>query len=149
MTLWRISNYHALDGEGGLRASARWHTRGHRVVYCAPNPATALVEVLVHAEIPFDALPTEYRYLEIDAPGAVAVHNIPATRLGSDWHDDLELTREIGDEWLEEGRSALLSVPSVIVPATWNVLINPRHPDAQQVRITRIHNHPADRRLFQ
>src|SRR5437879_2331494 len=53
----RLSSDHAeLDGAGGLLAARRWHTRGSRIVYCAPNPATSLVEVLVHIEIDSDDL---------------------------------------------------------------------------------------------
>jgi RES domain-containing protein len=52
--LWRISDHATLDGGGGVSLSGRWHTAGRRIVYCAPNPATALLEVLVHTEISFD-----------------------------------------------------------------------------------------------
>ena len=63
MTLWRISEHAALDGGGGLSFSARWHTAGRRIVYCAPNPATALLEVLVHTEIRIENVPVSFRYL--------------------------------------------------------------------------------------
>ncbi|MBI3680362.1 MAG: RES family NAD+ phosphorylase [Acidobacteria bacterium] len=43
MTLWRVTNHVRLDGGGGLRAPGRWHTRGRRIVYCAPDPAAALL----------------------------------------------------------------------------------------------------------
>ncbi len=49
MVVWPISNHLALDGSGGLRASGRWHSRGRRIVYCALNPATALLEALASA----------------------------------------------------------------------------------------------------
>ena len=35
---------------------------------------------------------------------------------------------DFGDQWLRSGASALLQVPSAIVPEEYNVLINPRHP---------------------
>jgi len=38
-----------------------------------------------------------------------------------------------GTRWVAEGRSALMLVPSVIVPEEWNALLNPAHPDAAQV----------------
>ncbi|MGB9409097.1 MAG: RES family NAD+ phosphorylase, partial [Terracidiphilus sp.] len=47
-TLWRISNYVDLSGEGGLTASARWHTKGKPVVYLADSPAGAMLERIVH-----------------------------------------------------------------------------------------------------
>lgn len=37
-------------------------------------------------------------------------------------------TATIGDEWLAGQESAVLSVPSVIVPSERNYLLNPRHP---------------------
>src|SRR5580658_6970894 len=67
VTLWRISG-HRLDGAGGLVAAGRWHTQGSRIVYCSPNPATALVEVLVHLEVEVSDLPDRLQYLEIEAP---------------------------------------------------------------------------------
>ena len=68
MTLWRISGHRRLDGAGGLLAAGRWHTQGSRIVYCSPNPATALVEVLVHLEVEVSDLPDRLQYLEIEAP---------------------------------------------------------------------------------
>jgi RES domain-containing protein len=145
--LWRISNHATLDGGGGLRAPGRWHSRRRRIVYCAPNPATALLEVLVHAEIDAEDLPIALRFLEIEAPDSVPVENVDARSLGSGWQRNTETTQPIGDSWLLSGRTALLHVPSAIVPATWNVLINPKHPDSARIRVVRVHEQPIDRRL--
>lgn len=147
MILWRIGNHAALDGGGGLRAPGRWHSRGRRIVYCAPNPATALLEVLVHAEIDAEDVPIRLRFLEIEAPDSVTVEIADVRALGSDWRQNSEMTRPLGDLWLQSGRTALLQVPSAIVPATWNLLINPQHPDSAQIRVVRTHEPPIDRRL--
>jgi RES domain-containing protein len=146
--LWRISRHPELTGAGGLRASARWHTKGRPIVYCAPNPATALLEVLVHARIDLDDVPLNFRYLEIEAPDSLAIEDVNPAALPASWRTDLEATRRAGDEWLNSNRTALLRVPSVIVPATWNVLLNPRHPAASQVRIVRAHQQGLDPRLL-
>ncbi|HWR53472.1 MAG TPA: RES family NAD+ phosphorylase [Bryobacteraceae bacterium] len=147
MTLWRISNHRTLDGGGGLRAPGRWHTRGQRVLYCAPNPATALLEVLVHSEIDAEDIPVTFHYLEIEAPDSASVETLDAVALGARWRTDLNVTRAAGDAWLRSGRTALLRIPSVIVPQTWNVLVNPRQTDAEQIRIVRIHEQGVDARL--
>lgn len=148
MILWRISVHPELDGTGGLLAPGRLHTQGSRVVYCAPNPATSLVEVLVHIEIESDDLPDPLQYREIEAPDDVSTENVDLDALGRNWQTDLEATRRAGDEWLRSGRTALFRVPSVIVPETWNVLINPRHREGAQVRILRVHRHGIDPRLL-
>ena len=51
MIVWRFSQHDSLDGRGGLLASARWHTRGKEILHCAPNPATAVLEILVHNQV--------------------------------------------------------------------------------------------------
>ena len=147
MRVWRISNYETLDGAGGLRTSGRWHTRGRRVVYCAPNPATALLEILVHAEIELDDLPAAYRYLEIEIPEGISAEALDAATLPAGWQSRLDITRAVGDAWLDSRRSAVFTVPSVIVPQTSNILLNPDHPGAASLRILRIHTHPLDPRL--
>ena len=148
MILWRVSNHAALDGGGGLRASGRWHTRGHRVIYCAPNPATSLLEVLVHAEIDVEDTPVRLRYLEIEAADSVSIESADIGSLGSGWRRSTEMTRALGDEWLRSSRTVLLRVPSVIVPATWNVLINPQHAESALRRIVRIHDQGFDPSYF-
>ncbi len=147
MILWRVSNHTTLDGRGGLRASARWHTRGSRIVYCAENPATALLEILVHSEIDIDDMPVSFRYLEIEAPNDASVVERDGDTLPPRWRENRETTRQLGDEWLRSGRTALLRVPSVIVPKTWNVLMNPGHPECSHIRIAQVHEQPIDPRL--
>jgi hypothetical protein len=68
MGVWRISNHATLDGAGGLRASARWHTKGRRILYCATSPAGALLEILVHHELRLADLPATYRLIRIQYP---------------------------------------------------------------------------------
>jgi RES domain-containing protein len=146
--LWRISSHVSLDGSGGLRAPGRWHTRGHRIAYCAPNPATALLEILVHAEIDAEDIPVSFRYLEIDVPDSISIETLNVEALPGNRRLNPRATRRAGDEWLRSGRTALLRVPSSIVPMTWNVLLNPRHPDSLQIRIIRVHEHGIDPRLL-
>ncbi len=146
MRLWRISNYTDLTGLGGWRFSARWHTRGRPIVYAAEHPAGALVEFLVHLG---DGLtPDSFQMLTIAADDGVAVHEIDPGALPESWRSSLPVTRDIGDRWLQESSTPLLRVPSVILPDTWNLLINPLHPHAAtQLRVTNTQHVPLDVRL--
>jgi RES domain-containing protein len=146
--LWRISNHTSLAGDGGLRTSARWHTRGRRIVYCAENPAAALLEILVHFEIGIGDLPARYRLLKIEAPGHAPLERCSLDDLPRDWLRNARATRTIGDAWLARTSSPLLVVPSAIVPETVNVLLNPAHPEAESVVITRVTEHIIDPRLL-
>jgi|SRR5690348_9173318 len=148
MFLWRIGNHTALDGRGGLLASARWHTQGRPIVYLAESPAGALVEVLVHLELDPGHLPKSYRLLKAQAPDDLAMQTIPRTELPNGWINNETATRTVGDEWLASGKTALLRVPSVIVPETSNLLLNPEHSDAPKVKVLWQAEYPWDARLL-
>jgi RES domain-containing protein len=146
--LWRISNHLSLAGDGALRTPGRWQSRGRRVVYCAQNPAAALLEILVHFEIDIQDLPVRYRWLKIHAPDDVPVEHVSVDQLPSDWPEKTDVTRALGDGWLARGSGALLTVPSAIVPETFNVLLNPSHHDAKRITIVKTGEHAIDPRLF-
>jgi len=146
--LWRISNHLSLAGDGGLRASGRWHTRGRRIAYCSQSPAAAVLEILVHFEIDVRDLPARYRLLKLHAPDDLGVEEVTLQDLATDWVERTDVTRAIGDRWLEGGRSPLLTVPSAVVPETFNGLLNPARGDAERIAIVQVSEHPMDPRLF-
>ena len=131
-----------------MRTSGRWHTRGKRVVYCAQNPAAALLEILVHFEIEIRDLPARYRLLKIEVPDDVRIERVTFGELPGDWSERTDVTRAIGDTWLARGSTALLSVPSAIVPETFNVLLNPAQQDADRIVIAQTTEHALDLRLL-
>jgi RES domain-containing protein len=147
LIVWRISNHVALDGGGGLHAAGRWHSRGRPIVYCAESPAAALLETLVHLEIDLEDLPVRYRLLKIELPDDIAAERLDPASLPEGWTEDVTLTRRLGDAWLASRRTARLDVPSATAPETWNILLNPAHPDAARVRIIATAEHLLDPRL--
>jgi len=135
MLLWRISNHASLSGDGGLVASARWHSRGKRIVYLADHPASALLEVIVRLEVKAENMPDGFQLLKIDLPDDLRADQADESELPADWRERVSLTQEIGDVWLNEGLTSLLRVPSAIVPETNNYLLNPGHADAARIVI--------------
>ncbi len=148
MILWRISNYADLLGIGGMQASGRWHTAGRPIVYLAENPASALLETLVHLEIDEEHRPDTFQLLKIDAPEGISSEETSLESLPADWKRDEDITRGIGDEWLLRSSSALMRVPSVIAPETCNWLLNPRHAEAASLKIVHVERPLYDSRLF-
>lgn len=148
MRLWRISNYADLTGAGGMNSPGRWHSRGIEIVYLAESPASVLLERLVHLEIDADELPVHYQLLAVEVPGEVVFETIDAQDLSENWRSSEFVTRPPGDRWLQANRTALLRVPSAIVPHTNNWLLNPNHPDAAKARIVFLDRAPFDPRLF-
>ena len=148
MRLWRISDFADLSGEGGLLASARWHTRGRKIVYLSDHPASALLEVLVHLEVDADDMPSAFQLLAIEAPDDLAFKIVEEAALPVDWRRSTDVTQRRGDEWLKGMRTALLRVPSAIVPHGFNWLMNPAHPDSAQLRVVETATALFDPRLI-
>jgi len=148
LILWRIGKYASLDGSGGLLVAGRWHSRGHLIVYCSLNPATCLLETLVHIEIDAEDRPDHFQLMQIRVPGRIEPEHLALSPLPRNWQKDLAVTQAIGDRWLASKRSLLLQVPSVLAPETWNVLVNPVHKQARLLKVTKIYQHPFDSRLL-
>jgi RES domain-containing protein len=55
---------------------------------------------------------------------------------------------QIGDQWVREMRSPVLALPSAIVPAERNFLLNPAHPKFRQVRVHKPVDFAFDARLL-
>lgn len=108
----------------------------------------AFLEVLVNFEMAPDELPVNYQLLEVEC-SAVSALQLNEDGLSDRWEEERRLTQGIGDKWLASGESALLRVPSAVVPESWNYLFNPRHPAATRPAIRSVSRHPLDRRLRQ
>ena len=108
------------------------------MLYAASTPALCVLEVRVHLGLPFSLLPDDYVLMTIEL-GRLAVERIA---------DDVADTVEAGDRWLAEQRTAVLEVPSVIVPEAANLLLNPAHPAAGSARCIGIRAFSFDRRLW-
>jgi RES domain-containing protein len=148
VVVWRFTQHLALDGRGGLFASARWHTRGREILYCAPNPATALLEVLVNSGVRDAQAFGGFHFSKLDVPDEIRIERVEEDQLLPDWSRHLDLTRAWGDRWLREERSAALLVRSILVPETYNLLINPRHAEAARIAPLAAFPYPLDPRLF-
>ena len=149
MVLWRISNHRTLDGRGGLKASARWHTRGRPIVYLAETATGALTEALVHLELDPNSLPRNYKLLKSVAPDDISIRSVTKADLPKNWVEDEVATRTIGDEWLTSNETALLRVPSAIAPESFNVLLSPMPREAARVVVVDYRDYPWDRRLLE
>jgi len=148
LILWRISNHADLGGLGGVHRGGRWRSCGVPVVHLSESPALALLEVLVNFEMAPDELPLHYQLLEVDC-SEVGALQLNENELGDRWEERRGLTQGIGEQWLASGESALLRMPSAVVPKSRNYLLNPRHPEAARAAISSSSRHPLDGRLRQ
>jgi RES domain-containing protein len=140
-----------ISGRGAAEYGGRWNAKGAFMVYCAESVALAYLETLTSLT---GGPPPRNRYLiEIDIPVEVWKRRHDADADGTlppGWnaHPLGGASIEYGTAWLTSRTSAVLVVPSVVVPQERNILINPRHPSAS--RITAVNRGLAlyDYRLF-
>lgn len=132
----------ALNGEGAKLWGGRWNSPGRPMVYAAASPSLAVLEVLVHLDLPVELLPDDLRLLTIEIPDDVATHTLDP----SPTEDDE--CRAAGDAFLDAGEALALMVESVIVPQERNVLLNVRHADMARVTIQHSTSFQFDPRLL-
>ena len=151
MRLWKICRAPyakaALSGDGGLRVSGRWHHKGHRVTYCAEHASLAALEMLVH----FDAslAPSDLVLVQIDVPARIKIESLDEKALPRNWRRTPapRKLQELGTTWLTAKATAVLSVPSALMPSELNFLLNPEHPDATRISVVSMRRFSFDQRL--
>lgn len=141
VALWRIAqetrDYPAddLSGAGAAKVGGRWNSVGKAVVYTSRSVALAYLETLAHLG---RGVPMNCFLVRVTVPDAVwdKAAWVKEKELPTTWRAQPAGLGSVqfGDKWLAAGRSALLCVPSVIVPEDTNVLINPHHADAALIK---------------
>jgi RES domain-containing protein len=103
------------------------------VVYASSSRALAALEYLAHVDL--EDVPDDLVLLTLEVPDDAAITVVEPAALPVGWHrrTDHPACLEIGHEWLAARASAVLRVPSAVMPEESNVLITPRHPDAARV----------------
>lgn len=149
---WRIVKKRharsAFDGEGARRYGGRWNSPGTPVVYASESRALCLLEVLAGIR---SVKPVESYVLIPVTFDAAMVTGVPLDQLPNDWRQSppRPATQRIGDEWAAEMRSAVLRVPSAIVPGEFNYVLNPGHPDFARIGIGAAESLGLDGRLLE
>lgn len=119
------------------RGAAAWgpfNSEGTPLVYTAGSLSLAVLEVLAH--LPSDRHLRQHRVVPVRF-GEDLVERLRQEDLPDDWRATPvpPSTQALGDEWSAAKRSLALCVPSAVVPAEANYLINPLHPDAAEIDV--------------
>jgi RES domain-containing protein len=148
---WRITRaaHRTLDGEGARRIGGRWNSPGVAVVFTATHLSLSALEYLVHVDI--DEAPDDLVALGIEVPDDAGERHLSTENLPANWRTMLhaEECRAIGDAWAKGQESLVLRVPSIIIPEEDNLVINPGHPRAAEVRIVSERPFSYDPRLLE
>lgn len=127
--------------------AARWNSPGRFVLYTAGSRALACLENVVHRNS--RGLNQLFKTMVIAVPDDVLVVKISEADLPDGWHEfnNYYITQQRGDEWLDGMQSAVLAVPSAIIPTEQNFLFNIQHPDFQKIKLLRTEDFVFDPRI--
>ena len=150
MECWRIvKEKHAkaaFSGEGARIFEGRWNSAGVRMVYCSENLALAALEILVHTR-PV-RMRDKFRAFRVTFDDALMTI-VDLKKLPKGWNAQPPgpVSKQIGDGWIKSERSAVLALPSVLVPLERTFLLNPKHGDFSKIKITSAGEFVLDPRL--
>lgn len=136
------------DGEEAHRYGGRWSSVGTRLSYTSEHQSLAMLEYFVHLDA--DDAPLDLVLATAEVPDDMPRKRLAAEELPSNWRNSpapAELAR-IGDEFVEEAKSCVLIVPSVLAPQENNWLLNPHHGSFRKLFVFGIEPLSYDPRIF-
>ncbi len=134
MTVFRISHQAFitdLEGIGARKYGGRWNPPGIACLYCSEHLSLAVLEKFVHAQGKDDM--THLATLSLKIPAAVKLYRVNAAKLDPQWATNTAYTQWLGKQILEDMSYAGFVVPSIIIPAEMNIVLNPLAPSFKKI----------------
>ncbi|SHJ54594.1 RES domain-containing protein [Hymenobacter daecheongensis DSM 21074] len=135
MLVYRICLVKYADDLFASGYRARWNFKDQFVIYTASSRALACLENVVHRS--GEGLHDQFRVLVIDIPDELLIEEISSGQLPPNWAQASRyaVCQPLGDAWYRRRSSAVLRVPSSIVPQEFNYILHSRHPEFRRIRI--------------
>lgn len=153
MRCWRITrdNEFALDRTAKKSAEngGRWNPKGTPILYAGSTRALSALEYFCY--LPPRLVPHDLVFVEVEVDDTVPAEIYPPSALPPGWDAPgrPQAAADFGSEWATTpGRSLVMMVPSVIIKDEFNVLVNPRHPEASKFTINAPRPFHYDARMF-
>jgi RES domain-containing protein len=149
MIVYRIANERFkedISGKGAALYGGRWNFAGRPILYTSQFISLCILESLVHLQR--GQFPDAQYLLHIEIPDGISFQEISFRRIKDKWKTEPEYTQFLGDDFLKNGLSMILKVPSVVVPEEQNILLNPMHIDFEKVKIVSSQLLELDKRLM-
>ena len=150
LTVWRMTKpkfaSSAFSGDGARLYGGRWNPKGVSMVYTASTQSLATLELFVQDS----KLQAHYLHIPALLPAKLKIEHVDLDSLPEDWRNitSCEYLRKIGAEWILRASSAVLSVPSSVIPSERNYLLNPSHPDFIKIKLGKGQMFETDLRLL-
>ena len=151
---WRIVRKkrlpEAFTGEGARLGGGRWNHAGTPVVYVSATLSLAALELFIHFTRKDMGLSKSLLAIPVEIPDALRVMEIHVKDLKPGWNvsPPPEFTKDLGTEWVKKNLSAILRVPSALIPEEHNLVINPKHRDFPKIIIGKPQPFALDERVW-
>ena len=150
MRVWRIASatHATFDGEGARRYGSRWTPRGLPAVFTSATLSLAALERFVSTDA--DLEPVDLVTIAVEIETNIAIGTVIVADLSPNWREypAPPALATIGERWLWESASAVLSVPSVVIPTERNFILNPAHADFARLVIHPLETFRFDPRMW-
>ena len=151
MLVYRISKTryaHSLNAPGFY---GRWNSDGMKVLYTGSSVALSCLEVAVHRS-GASLTSGDFALAVIKIPDESSIEEIYIEDLvdvNPEWYKPANclMTQHLGDEWLNSMTTPVLKVPSAVIQAEFNYLLNVEHPDFSKISIQSVNPFTFDPRL--
>lgn len=147
MQVFRIGLAKYTDALMASGRAARWNPNDTEMIYTAASRSLACLENVVHRNQV--GLNQSFKVMTIEIPDSLYILTIEQKKLQTDWTEfqHMPITQKLGEDWITAGKSAVLKVPSAIINAEYNYLINPKHPDFKLIKLLKSEVFVFDKRI--
>lgn len=147
MQVFRIGLAKYTNSLNASGRAARWNPNDIEMIYTAGSRSLACLENIVHRNQ--IGLNQSFKVMTIEIPDDLLVLTIQQKKLQKGWTEfyQMPITQKMGEDWINEAKSAVLSVPSAIINAEYNYLINPKHPDFKSIKLLKSEIFVFDKRI--
>lgn len=149
MTVFRICNpqfSEDISGTGAKLYGGRWNSKGVAALYASEHISLSVLEMLVHNR--FTDFTIDLNLLHLAFTDTLSIKEVKSNKLKTDWINDFDYTRFMGDQFIQAGTHAILKVPSAVIKEEHNFIMNPLHADFKKIKITQTVSFSTDKRLF-
>lgn len=113
----------------------RWNSNGKKVIYCAESIALAFLENMIRRQ--GAGFQDNFRTMFIDISDSLKIDKVDVKNLPADWRSkkDYSKCQPLGDAWYDTFKTAVLQVPSAVLPESYNFVLNTLHPEYSKIKL--------------
>jgi RES domain-containing protein len=117
-------------------------------VFTSATLSLAVLERFVHTDSDLD--PPDLVAIPVDIRDDLAIESVGVKTLPADWRafPAPPALARIGESWFRGSRTAVLAVPSVIIPHERNFVVNATHREFERISIGRSEPFSFDPRMW-